>query len=56
MEEVCKAGKWSDKSDKWSAYNLFVEKKWRKRGQWEQGCGLFMATDLDPVRATRKKK
>ena len=26
------------------------------RGQWEQGCSLFMATDLGPVRATRKKK
>ena len=26
------------------------------RGQWEQECSLFMATDLGPVRATRKKK
>ena len=26
------------------------------RGQWEQGCSLFMATDLGPVRATRRKK
>ena len=26
------------------------------RGQWEQGCSLFIATDLGPVRATRKKK
>ena len=26
------------------------------RGQWEQGCSLFMSTDLGPVRATRKKK
>ena len=26
------------------------------RGQWEQGCCLYMATDLGPVRATRKKK
>ena len=26
------------------------------RGQWEQGCRLFMATDLGPVTATRKKK
>ena len=26
------------------------------RGQWEQGCSLLMATDLGPVRATRKKK
>ena len=26
------------------------------RGQWEQGCSLFMATDLGPVRATSKKK
>ena len=26
------------------------------RGQWEQGCSLFMATDLGPVRAARKKK
>ena len=26
------------------------------RGQWEQGCRLFMATDLGPVRTTRKKK
>ena len=25
-------------------------------GQWEQGCSLFMATDLGPVRATRIKK
>ena len=25
------------------------------RGQWEQGCNLYMATDLGPVRATRKK-
>ena len=24
--------------------------------QWEQGYSLFMATDLCPVRATRKKK
>ena len=26
------------------------------RGQWEQGCRLFIATDLGPVRATSKKK
>ena len=26
------------------------------RGQWEQGCSLFMTTDLGPVRATRNKK
>ena len=26
------------------------------RGQWEQGCSRFMATDLGPVRATRRKK
>ena len=26
------------------------------RGQWEQGCSLSMATDVGPVRATRKKK
>ena len=26
------------------------------KGQWEQGCSLYMATDLAPVRATRKKK
>ena len=26
------------------------------RGQWEQGCSLFMATDLGPVRATHRKK
>ena len=26
------------------------------RGQQEQGCSLYMATDLGPVRATRKKK
>ena len=26
------------------------------RGQWEQGCSLFMATDLGPVKATREKK
>ena len=26
------------------------------RGQWEQGCRLFMATDLGPVRTTREKK
>ena len=26
------------------------------RGQWEQGCSLFMATDLGPVRATRREK
>ena len=26
------------------------------RGQWEQGCSLFMATDLGPVRATSRKK
>ena len=26
------------------------------RGQWEQGCRLFMATDLGPVRATQEKK
>ena len=26
------------------------------RGQWEQGCSLFMAADLGPVRATRRKK
>ena len=26
------------------------------RGQWEQGCSLFMATDLGPVRATQEKK
>ena len=26
------------------------------RGQWEQACRLFMATDLGPVRATRRKK
>ena len=26
------------------------------RGQWEQGCSLFTATDLGPVRATRTKK
>ena len=25
-------------------------------GQWEQGCSLFMATYLGPVRATRRKK
>ena len=25
-------------------------------GQWEQGCNLYIATDLGPVRATRKKK
>ena len=25
------------------------------RGQWDQGCSLFMATDLGPVRATHKK-
>ena len=26
------------------------------RGQYEQGCNLYMATDLGRVRATRKKK
>ena len=26
------------------------------RGQWEQGCSRLMATDLGPVRATRRKK
>ena len=26
------------------------------RGQWEQGCSLFMTTDLGPVRATHRKK
>ena len=26
------------------------------RGQWDQGCSLLMATDLGPVRATRKNK
>ena len=26
------------------------------RGQWEQGCSLFMATDLGPVMATSGKK
>ena len=26
------------------------------RGQWEQGCNLYMATDLGPVRAKRTKK
>ena len=26
------------------------------RGQWEQGCSLSMATDLGPVKATRKKE
>ena len=26
------------------------------RGQWSQGCSLFMTTDLDPNRATRRKK
>ena len=26
------------------------------RGQWEQGCRLFMATDLGPVRTTQEKK
>ena len=25
------------------------------RGQWEQGCSRLMATDLGPVKATRKK-
>ena len=26
------------------------------RGQWEQGCSLFLATDLGPVREHIKKK
>ena len=26
------------------------------RGQWKQGCSLFMATDLGPARATCRKK
>ena len=25
-------------------------------GQWEQGCNLYMSTDLGPVRATCRKK
>ena len=26
------------------------------KGQWEQGCSLYMATDLGPFRATSEKK
>ena len=33
-----------------------IQKKIANRGQWEQGCCPLMATDLGPVRATRKKK
>ena len=34
----------------------FQSKQLASVGQWEQGCSLFMATDLGPVRATRRRK